>query len=272
MSAHISHSAAAVSLTHLLPARRGIDWQVKSTKYRTLTNTCTSHITDGFRSLIIIERAGTIEVHTDRWHDRAGTPQITVDTTGSDPVAALAAHVLRCTLPLLDKDRATETLRTAGPEQALADRVEALAEVGFALIDAGAHPTSTIRPHGEGLEWASSKGGQWWMQAIHPLAALNLDYHGPINGLYALLPAFLPPADGHTPTETGTAFTRHLTHRFPQLRPLNDDKVKFDGCQQPHGWIATSTDTSTAEDDTPVSAQFSDVGPDLLLTVVSHLL
>ncbi|MFD8727760.1 hypothetical protein [Streptomyces sp. NPDC059611] len=272
MSAPITHSAAAASLAALLPARRGIAWQVKSTKYRTLTNTCTSHITDGFRSLIIIERAGTVEVYTDRPHDLAGTPQITVDTTGPDPVAALAAHVLRCTLPLLDKDRAAEAVRTTGPEQALADRVEALTEVAFALIDAGAHPTSTIRPHGEGLEWMNSKGGQWWMQAVNPSAALNLDYRGPINGLYALLPALLPPADGHTPTNTGTAFTRHLTHRFPQLRPLHDDEAKFDGYQQPHGWIATSTDTSTVKDGTPVSAQFSDVGPDLLLAAMSHLL
>ncbi|MFB6700247.1 hypothetical protein [Streptomyces rubiginosohelvolus] len=267
----ITHAQAAAPLAALLPTRRGIPWQVKPAEYGIRPNAAMSRITDGFRSLIVVEEAGVIEVYANRPNDYAVTPESRVDAAGPDPVAALAAHVLRHTLPLLDAERAAETLRTAGPEQARTDRVNALTEVGFALIDHGAHPASTVRLDGEGLEWTTTRGGQWWMQAIHP-TTLDLGYCGPVSGLYGLLPALLTPADGHAPTDAGTAFTRHLTDRFPQIRPLNDDEVEFGKFQQPHGWIATSTDTSTCGDDTPVVAQFSRVGPDLMLTAVSHLL
>ncbi|WP_399554015.1 hypothetical protein [Streptomyces anulatus] len=272
VSTPIAHAQTAAPLAALLPARRGIAWKVTPAEYGIRANAAMSRITDGFRSLIVVEQAGVIEVYADRPDDFAVTPEVTVDAAGPDPVAALAAHVLRCTLPLLDTERAAETLRTGGDEQALRDRVDALTEVGFALIDHGAHAASTVRLDGEGLEWTTSQGGQWWMQAISLEGTLCLGFCGPVSGLYALLPSLLPPADGHAATGAGSAFTRHLTGRFPQLRPLADDEVEFGGYRQPHGWIATSGDTSTAGDDTRVAAQFSVLGPDLLLTAASHLL
>ncbi|MFI1532123.1 hypothetical protein [Streptomyces griseus] len=267
----IAHAQAAAPLAALLPARRGIAWQVKPAEYGIRPNAAMSCITDGFRSLTVVEQAGVIEVYADRPDDFAVTPEVTVDATGPDPVAALAAHVLRCTLPMLDTERAAEILRTGGDEQAHRERLDALAEVGFDLLDHGACVASTVRLDGDGLEWTTGRGGQWWMQALSP-ATLSLGFYGPVSGLYGLLPTVLPPADGHTATDAGSAFTRHLTDRFPQLRPLQDDEVRFGGYRQPSVWIATSGDTSRAGEDTRVAAQFSSLSPDLLLTAASHLL
>ncbi|MFJ2225618.1 hypothetical protein ACIOFY_36950 [Streptomyces anulatus] len=272
MTLPITHARTAGPLAALLPARRGIAWKVTPAEYGIRANAAMSRITDGFRSLIVVEQAGVVEVYADRPDEFAITPEVAVDASGPDLVAALAAHVLRCTLPMLDTERAAEILRTGGDEQADRDRLDGLTEVGFALIDHGACLASTVRLDGDGLEWTTGKGGQWWMQALPPAATLSLGFCGPVSGLYALLPSLLPPADSHVPSDAGSAFTRHLADRFPQLRPLADDEVKFGGYQQPGGWIATSGDASTAGDDTPVAAQFTVLGPDLLLAAASHLL
>lgn len=99
VSTPIAHAQTAAPLAALLPARRGIAWKVTPAEYGIRANAAMSRITDGFRSLIVVEQAGVIEVYADRPDDFAVTPEVTVDAAGPDPVAALAAHVLRCTLP-----------------------------------------------------------------------------------------------------------------------------------------------------------------------------
>ncbi|MFD4795060.1 hypothetical protein [Streptomyces anulatus] len=272
VSTPIAHAQTAAPLAALLPARRGIAWKVTPAEYGIRANAAMSRITDGFRSLIVVEQAGVVEVYADRPDDFAVTPEVTVDAAGPDPVAALAVHVLRCTLPVLDAERAAETLRTGGDEQALRDRIDALTEVGFALIDHGANAASTVRMGGEGLEWVTGRGGMWWMQAIDPSGTLSLGFCGPVSDLYELLPNVLPPADGYAATDAGSAFTRYLTDRYPQIRPLNDDQVEFGGQGQPYGWITSTTGTDAPDDNTRIVAHLTRVGPDLLLTAASHLI
>ncbi|MEU2585264.1 hypothetical protein ABZ612_20350 [Streptomyces avermitilis] len=154
----VSHAETAAPLAALLPARRGQAWKVGPAPYGISPNAATSSITDGRRALIVVEQAGLIEVYADRPDTFPVIPYATVDTTGPDPVAALAARVLRIVLPALDQEAAAELHYARGRDAAFSARAGDLQEVGFALIDQGAAVDVVEGVAGPGLMWTTDQG------------------------------------------------------------------------------------------------------------------
>ncbi|MGW3628028.1 hypothetical protein [Streptomyces sp. NPDC000880] len=275
MTTAVAHAETAAPLAALLPARRGTEWTVGPAEYGIRSNCATSRITNGRHALVVVEEASRIEVFADRPDDFAVTPDAVVDVTSPDPVAALAAHVLRRVLPMLDSEAATQTAHAKGWEQVLSDKAGDLTEIGFHLVDHGAHPEPIQRIDGPGIEWTTGNGAEWGLYAFGTAGNLTLTYQGPASGLYGLLPFLLAPADGHAPTDASSGFARHLSARFPQLRPVDADELEFGNYREPQGWIALPAKdehTDRADDTTRVAAQVGPIGADLLLTAVPHLI
>ncbi|MEU1592720.1 hypothetical protein ABZ468_07635 [Streptomyces sp. NPDC005708] len=277
VSAAVAHAAAAAPLAALLPARRGVQWSVGPAPYGIRPNAATSRITDGRRALIVVEQGGRTEVYADRPDVFPVIPDASADTSEPDPVAALAARILRTVLPALDQEAAAELAYTRGREKALAARAADLQEVGFALLDHGAPVDVVEGAAGPGLMWTTDQGAAWglWLYPVTP--NLTLTYEGPVSGLYGLLPVLLPPLDGPAASylpDVTSGFTWHMTTRFPQLRTVDPDEVEFGRDPEPTGFVALparSHRRALLEDSAPVAAEVGSLGADLLLTAVSHL-
>ncbi|MGX1268008.1 hypothetical protein [Streptomyces phaeoluteigriseus] len=272
-TAAVSHTETAAALAALLPTRKGVAWQVALAPQVIRAGAAISRLINGDRALDVVELDGRIEVYADR-QGRPDAPDAVITETGPDPVAELAGRVLRVVLPRLDREAASATLHAHGREQVIIDGAQHLNEVGFSLIDHGAHVDPIGHHNGVGITWTASNGAELGVWAITATGALTLSYEGPVSGLYGFLPVVLPTADGREPTDAGSAFTCRLTDSFPQLRPLTEDEVEFGGHEHPLGWIALPSKdepTDHANDSRRVVAEFSNLGPDLLLTAVSHL-
>ncbi|MGW2550044.1 hypothetical protein [Streptomyces sp. NPDC001635] len=276
VSTAIAHATTAAPVAALLPARRRAAWTVEPAPYWCSLRpyAATSRITDGRRALLVVEQAHRIEVYADRPDTFPVVPDAVVDAADPDPVAALAARVLRTVLPALDQEATAELYRTRGRDKALAAQFADLTEVGFALIDHGAALDSVEGAAGPGLIWTTGQGGAWglWLYPLNP--NLTLTYEGPVSGLYGLLPHLLLPFDGPALPDVTSGFTWHLTDRFPQLRGVDPDEVEFGNHAEPTGFIALparSANRYPATDEIPVAAEVSHVGADLLLTAVAHL-
>ncbi|MFE6639538.1 hypothetical protein ACFVFT_38510 [Streptomyces tendae] len=274
-TAVITHTTTAAPLAALLPARRGVAWAVKPSPQGIRAGAATSRLVQDGRALDVVELDGRVEVYADRADRAPVAPDVVVTESGPDPVAALAALVLRVVLPRLEREAARDTVVAHGREQVIIDGAQHLNEVGYALIDHGAHVDPIARPDGGvGIEWTADNGAEWGLWVLPANGNLTLSYEGPVGGLYALLPLLLPTVDVHRPAFTGSAFTRHLTDRFPQLHPLSADEVEFGRRDDASGYIALpSSDEPTdyADDDRQVAASFRRLGADLLLTAVPHL-
>ncbi|QFG13325.1 hypothetical protein SEA_GILGAMESH_133 [Streptomyces phage Gilgamesh] len=275
-TALITHSTTAAPLAALLPARRGVAWTVEPAPQLIRAGAAMSRLVQNGRALDVVELDGRVEVYADRADRFPVAPDVVVTETGPDSVAALAALVLRIVLPRLEREAARDTVVAHGREQVIIDGAQHLNEVGYALIDHGAHVDPVARPDGGvGIEWTAPNDAEWGLWVLPVNGNLTLTYDGPVSGLYALLPVLLPSADGYEPSEAaGSAFTRHLTDRFPQLRPLSDDEVQFGRRDDTSGYIAlpaSDEPTDYADDDRRVVASFSSLGADLLLTAVPHL-
>ncbi|MFI5990357.1 hypothetical protein ACIBAC_00685 [Streptomyces sp. NPDC051362] len=271
----IAPARTAAPLAALLPARRRTAWTVEpATHYGIRPNAALSRITDGTRTLLIAESAGVVEVFVVQVDVFPAVPAAVVDANGPDPVAALAARILRSVLPDLDKATANATLVAHGWQQAVIDTAQEMNEVAYELIDHGAHLVVEPRTDGVGIHWqAPSTGGEWSLCAVGN-GSVILGYEGPVSGLYGLLTAVLPTAEGRESTDVGSPFTRHLTDRFPQLRPVDSHEAEFGAKGEPHGFIALPTSdepTDVMDDSRRVAAQFHLFGADLLLSAVTHL-
>lgn len=274
-TAAITHAPTAAPLAALLPTRRGVAWQVGPVPQGIRANAATARLVQGERALDVVERDGRIEVYADRPGMVPTSPDAVITETGPDPVAELAALVLRVVLPRLEREAARDTLHAHGREQVIIDVAQNLNEVGFSLIDNKVRLDVVGRPEGVGITWTVPSDAEWGLWVMNGTGNLSLSYEGPVGGLYALLPVLLPTVEGHESADVGSAFTRHLTDRFPQLRPLNAHEVEFGRHEDVHGWIALPAKdepTDHADDSRQVAAEFSHLGADLLLAAVSHLL
>ncbi|MFK0279479.1 hypothetical protein ACIQVL_03260 [Streptomyces sp. NPDC090499] len=273
ITAAVSPAGTAAPLAALLPTRKGVAWQVDPAPQIIRAGASTARLVQGNRALDVVEQDGRISVYADR-HGVADAPDAVITETGPDPVAELAGRLLRVVLPRLDREAASATVRAHGREQVIVDGAQHLNEVGFSLIDHGAH-VDPVRHHlGVGMTWTASNGAEWGVWVINDSGNLKMSYEGPMSGLYGFLPVVLPTAEGREPADVGSVFTRRLTDAFPQLRPLDAHEVEFGGHEQPGGWIALpgkDEPTDHADDSRRVVAEFSSLGPDLLLTAVSHL-
>ncbi|MET7573338.1 hypothetical protein ABZT04_33310 [Streptomyces sp. NPDC005492] len=276
----VAEATTAAPLAALLPARRGKAWKVGPAPYGIRNNAATSRITDGRRALILVEEGNRVELYADRPNLFPITPDAVADSTDPASVAALAARALRWALPDLDADAtraAAHDTASDGMQQwqrIMHHKGTELTEFGFHLIDHGANPQASERCDGPGLEWTAESGAEWAVWAYGCAGNFHLTYDGPVSGLYGALPVLLPPLGGHTPTDAGSAFTRHLTDRFPQLRPVDADEVEFGGYRDLHGWIALPSRAELGDPvdgDTRVCAQVGAVGIDFLLSASAHL-
>ncbi|MCX4976501.1 MULTISPECIES: hypothetical protein [unclassified Streptomyces] len=270
----VAHATTAAPLAELLPARRGKPWTVGPAPYG-IRNAPTSRLTDGRRALIVVEQAGRIEVYADRPNLFPVTPNAVADATDPVSVAVLATRILRSVLPMLDAEATKATIGAKGWQQVFHDKGAALTEVGFHLIDHGTHPEKVERADGPGLTWTAASGAVWGLWSYGLVGNFHLTYEGPAYGLYGVLPVLLPPLDGHTSTDAGSPFSRHLTDRFPQLRPVDADEVEFGGYREPHGWIALPSRAEfgdRADDTTRVCAEVGPIGIDLALAATAHLI
>ncbi|MER6109300.1 hypothetical protein [Streptomyces hirsutus] len=275
MATAIAHAATAAPLAALLPARRRKPWTVGPAQYCIRASAPMSRITDGRRTLIVVEQAGLLEVFVDAPDEFAVTPVAVVDATGPDPVAALAARLLRTVLPQLDTTAGHRTYWEKGHKAAHAGQAADLLELGYALIDHGAHPQTTHRIDGPALTWTTTAGAHCDVMAYGAHGTYTLTYEGPLCGLYGLLPLLLPPYDGPALPDVTSGFTYHLTKRFPQLRTAQDCELDFGTQGEPYGFITTpseDTPTDRVNDTTPVVAQIGHLGTDLLLTAAPHLI
>ncbi|WP_328491238.1 hypothetical protein [Streptomyces zaomyceticus] len=273
MATAISTPTTAGALADLLPARRGAAWEVGPVPQCIRAGAVSARLSQGDRALDVVEHDGRVEVYADRPDAFHGVPDAVVTETGPDAAAALAALVLRIVLPRLEREAAAVTKAAHGDDQVVIDAAQSMNEVGFALIDHGAHPTVVPRPGGAGLLWTLTSGAEWGLWALPSNGNLALSYEGPQEGLYAVLPLLLPAPAGYERTDLGTVFTRHLTDRHPQLRPLNDHEVEFGRRDEPGGWITVPQrePADYADDSRRVFADFSFLGADLLLAAVPYL-
>ncbi|MBZ6253541.1 hypothetical protein KVH27_34905 [Streptomyces olivaceus] len=270
----VTPAATAAPLAALLPARRGAAWTVGHAPYDIRPNAATSRITNGRHALFVVEQAGRIEVYADRPGLFPVHPDVVIDATDPAPALTLAARVLRSVLPDLDHARTAETGRTKGWEQVLTDRAAELLEVGFALIDHGAHAEPFDDLNGPALAWTAATGGTWDLRVVGRNRGMVLGYDGPVRGLYGFLPVVVTPYGGSPEDHAGTAFTRNLTNRLPQLQPITDGEVQFGAYREPSGYIATPTaddPTDRADDGQHVAAEIGGIGADLLLSNIAYL-
>lgn len=304
MTLPVIHATTAAPLADLLPNRRGRKpWTVGPAPYGIRNHAATSRISDGRRALIVVEEGNRVELYAERPGLFPVTPDAVVESTDLASVATLAARALRWILPQLDADATRAMAREVSTGDGLQSwqyvmraKGAALVELGFDLIDHGAHPVpadrpdgmarkadgseewghplAMERPDGPGLAWTAASGGEWGVWSYGVGGTFTLTYEGPLRGLYGALPVLLPPLGAHTSTDAGSGFTRHLTDRFPQIRPIDADEVQFGGLHDMSGWIALPSRAEPgdpADDDTRVCAEFASVGVDFLLAVAAHL-
>ncbi|SEE82793.1 hypothetical protein SAMN05216483_6681 [Streptomyces sp. 2131.1] len=275
MISAVTEAATAAPLAALLPARQGKAWKVGTAPlYGPRNHAATSRITDGRRSLLVVEEGNRVELYGERPDLFPYTPDVVVDSTDPASVATLATRALRWLLADLDAATIREAAAEKGWHHVLHAKGTALTEFGFHLIDQGVSPASTERPDGPGIKWASASGAEWGVWANGAGSNYSLTYEGPMSGLYGALPVLLPALHGHVPTDAGSPFTRHLTDRFPQLRPVDADEVEFGGYQDLHGWIALPSRAELSDpvtDSTRVCAQVAPAGVDFLLAAAAHL-
>lgn len=300
----VTHATAAAPLAALLPTRHGRKpWTVGPAPYGIRNNAATSRITDGRRALIVVEEGNRVELYADRPDLFPITPDAVVDSTDPASVAALAIRALRWILPQLDAEATramTREVERSGDglkawEWVMQHKRGVLVEVGRELLDHGAYPVPTDRPNrmarkansteschplamerpdGPGLAWTAASGAEWGAWSYGLGGTFTLTYEGALSGLYGALPVLPPPLGSHTPTDTGSPFTRRLTDQFPQLRPIDPDEVEFGGRHDLHGWIALPSRAeldNPVDDDTRVCAEFGPVGVDFLLAAAAHL-
>ncbi|MFD9395009.1 hypothetical protein ACFWBB_31055 [Streptomyces sp. NPDC060000] len=274
MISAIAQATTAAPLAALLPARRGKAWTVGPAPYGMRNHAATARITDGRRSLLVVEEGNRVELYAERPGLFPVTPDAVVDSTDLASVAVLASRAVRWILADLDAETIRTTEAEKGWRNVLHYKGTALTEFGFHLIDQGMYPRSAERPDGPGVEWTSASGAEWAVWSHGVGANYSLTYEGPVSGLYGALPVLLPPMDGHVSTDAGSPFTRHLTDRFPQLRPVDADEVEFGGYRDLHGWIALPSRAEIGDpidDGTRVCAQVGPVGIDFLLAAAAHL-
>lgn len=269
----------AAELAALLPARRNRPWAVAPGQHPTQPGAACGRLTDGVRALLVAQvDAARVEVFAEYPEEYPARPDLVADSTAPDAASSIAARVLRSVLPRLDEEIAAVTSRTDGGWDRLhGHQLANGAELGFALIDHGAHPDAVeSAADGPGLIWTSEAGGTWSVWLCGEGLAVRAEYDGPVSGLYGVLPSLLAAAEGYEPTDVGSAFTRLLTDRFPQMSPLAADQVEILPSRGTvYGQIGLpreSVPTDRADDQTPVIAEFSPVGLDLLLAVVPHLI
>ncbi|OEJ21049.1 hypothetical protein BGK67_34705 (plasmid) [Streptomyces subrutilus] len=268
--------AVADALAALLPARRNRPWTTAPAEHAMRHGAPCVRLTDGVRALLVVEPDDTrLEVYVERPDDYASHADIVADAV--DPAGAaphIAGRLLRWVLPELDRATSAAIARADGGfHKVHQHRAQDMTELGYALIDAGAHPEVADGYCGPGLVWSAAQGGTWGVRTVH--GTVVADYVGPLGGLHGVLPLVLPPADGHVPTDTGSVFTRHLTDRYPQLSPVTAHEVSLNGYQEPGGYVALpnhAVSPDCADDQTQVVAEFSHLGADLLLTAVPHLI
>ncbi|MFF8696324.1 hypothetical protein ACF08W_29335 [Streptomyces sp. NPDC015144] len=301
MSTAVTQATTAAPLAALLPVSMNGKWRTGPAPYGIRNNVATSRLTDGRRALIVVEEGNRVELYADRPDVFPTTPDAVVEGTDPTAVAALAARALRWILPRLDAER---MWADAGGFRDPADQWQRflrlkgayLIDVGFLLVDHGAHPVprelpgqmawkadhmnelghalAMERPDGPGLAWTAASGAEWgvWSHGCGP--TYTLTYEGPMHGLYEVLPVLLPPLGAHTPTDAGSPFTRHLTDRFPQLRPVDADEVEFGGYQDLDGSIVLPSRAEPGDlpnDGTRICARVSSVGSDFLLAAAAYL-
>ncbi|MFI7415286.1 hypothetical protein ACIBU0_42300 [Streptomyces sp. NPDC049627] len=275
MISAVTQATTAAPLAALLPARRGKAWKVTAAPiYGPRNNAATSRITDGRRSLLVVEEGNRVELYAERPGLAPFTPDVVVDSTDPASVATLATRAMRWLLADMDAEMLKATEAERGWRQVLHAKGTALTEFGFHLVDQGVVPETTERADGPGIEWTAASGAEWavWSYGLGP--NYSLTYEGPVSGLYGALPVLLPALDGHTSTDAGSPFTRHLTDRFPQLRPVDADEVEFGGYRDLHGWIALPSRAELGDpvhDGTRVCAQVGPVGIDFLLAAAAYL-
>ncbi|CAL9326718.1 hypothetical protein [Streptomyces sp. SudanB91_2054] len=270
----VTPAETAAPLAALLPARRGAAWTVGYASYDIRPNAATSRLTNGRHALFVVEQAGRIEVYADRPGLFPVHPDVVVDATDPAPALTLAARVLRSVLPDLDHDRIAETGRTKGWARVLRDRAAELLEVGFALVDHGAHATPVEGTSGPGITWTAATGATWGLWVRGQRRGMVLTYEGPVRGLYGFLPVVVTPYEGSAEDHAGSAFTRNLTDRLPQLRPVTASEVEFGAHREPSGYILTPAaddPTDRADDGQHVVAEIGGIGADLLLSNVAYL-
>ncbi|MFB6629956.1 hypothetical protein ACFCWY_08680 [Streptomyces sp. NPDC056362] len=276
--------AIARLLALTLPTRKGEHWTVEE---HPETGAPAARLSSGSRRLRVVQDATRVEVFAE-WpvgtRYRIDVADAVADLTdGETPaVADLTRRLLRVVLPKLD---AAHTPREAmTPDDVRQDhdrRVGDLTELGFALLDHGVMPTQHERSDGTFMTWLSAHDGVWEAYTLQGHAGALLRYSGPLRGLYGLLSAVLRPIDAPAPRTAApdaapTVFTRHLTDRFPQVRPVLGDCVESGGLDEPSVSVglpdSPSEEHSDAptSDDTRVCAEFS-VGFDLLLSAVQTL-
>ncbi|GHH22391.1 hypothetical protein [Streptomyces lanatus] len=274
MISAVAQATTAAPLAALLPARRGKAWTVGPAPYGIRNNAATARITDGRRALLVVEEGNRVELYAERPGLFPYTPDDVVDSTDPASVSTLASRALRWILADLDAERIRTTEAEMGWRQVLHAKGTALTEFGFHLIDHGVNAQASERPDGPGIEWTAASSAEWAVWSYGIAGGFSLTYEGPVSGLHGALPVLLPPMDGHASTDTGSPFTRHLTDRFPQLRPVDADEVEFGGYRDLHGWIALPSRAELGDpvhDGTRVCAQVGPVGIDFLLAAAVHL-
>ncbi|GAA2439308.1 hypothetical protein [Streptomyces glaucus] len=275
MSTLISHAETAAPLAALLPARRGVPWTVEPAPQLIRAGGAMSRLVQGNRALDVVELGGRVEVYADRDSMAPVAPDVVVTETGPDPVAELSALVLRIVLPRMDREAARATRSAHGRDQVVIDTTADLNEIGFSLIDHGAHLDVVAHPDGVGLTWTLDNGAEWGLWAITSTGNLTVSYEGPVSGLYGVLPVLLPAAGPAGSDDVGSGFTRHLTDRFPQVRAVDAHSVEFGHHDDVNGYIAlpASDEPATGADSSRrVAAHFANVGADLLLSLAPLLI
>lgn len=270
--------AVADALAALLPARRiGVrPWTTAPAQHLMRQGAPCVRLTDGVRALMVVEADETrLEVYVERPGVYPYRADIVADASNPAGAAAhIAGRLLRWALPELDRDTSTASAQADGGfHQVHRHRAQDITELGYTLIDSGAHPEALGGYCGPGLVWAAEQGGTWGVRAVHGTMLAN--YTGPLGGLHGVLPLVLPPADGHVPADTESVFTRYLTDRYPQLTPITPHEVSLNGYQEPGGYVALpnhTVPTDRADEQTHVVAEFSHLGADLLLAAVPHLI
>ncbi|MFD9190337.1 hypothetical protein ACFWCA_19165 [Streptomyces phaeochromogenes] len=276
MTSAITHAEIAPPLAAALPARQGAAWRVLPALYLLRPYAATSRITDGRRSLVVVEQAGRVEVFVDRYDDFpiGLTPDAVADAGSPDVVATLAAAVLRTVLPAIDDESAARTAHRHGSLQALTRKGGDLAEIGYALLSHSVYPSVGTRLDGPHLAWAVGCR-DWGVLSLGPSGTFTVTYEGPVSGLYGFLAHVLPPYDGPALPGVSSAFTWHLTGRFPQLLTVKGNEVEFRPHSGPHGFVMLPSEddpTDQVDDTTRVAAQIGGLGADLLITAAAHLI
>ncbi|MFJ7004204.1 hypothetical protein ACIQWY_29865 [Streptomyces albidoflavus] len=264
----------AAPLAELLPARRNRPWTVQPAEHQVRRGAPCARLTDGRRVLWLVDgEAGRLEVFADRPGLAPLRPDL-VEDSGPGAAGVLAGRLLRETLPQLDDEQARA--QAEGDADALFKaRMFDAVDVGFALVDHGAHPDAVNGGRWAAFSWEADGGARWALR-LHRPQTLSLAYEGPAGGLYGALERLLPPGAGRGPSDAGSAFTRLFTDRFSVLAPLDDAEVQWPG-RGPFGsggYIMLPDKevvVDRADGRTLVAAEFAPLGVDLLLSAVASL-